>query len=140
VASGEAYRELGQSLRAELDALVNPANGRRCAHAVHWMDETFEGPERQHLPDVVISWDFDAQVLDQVQGPASGMVRGKRGYDTPAYYTGNHRPNAFLLAYGRDVAAGDDLDDAHIVDLAPTILSMLDVDPPAELEGRARLR
>ena len=101
------------------------------------MDETFEGPERRHLPDVVISWDFDAEVLDRVQGPSSGLVRGKRGYQTPAYYTGNHRPNAFLLGYGRDVTAGAGLDGGHIVDLAPTILTMLGVDPPPHFEGRA---
>jgi len=133
----EPYRQLVQSLRAELDGLVNPANGRRCAHAVHVMDDTFEGPERQHLPDVVISWDFDALVLDRVQGPTSGLVSGKRGYEVPAYYTGNHRPNAFLLSYGRGVTAGDGDDAGHIVDIAPTILTLLGIDPPAHFEGRA---
>ena len=87
-------------------ALVNPATGLRAAHAVHVMDATFEGPERQHLPDVVISWDFDAKVLDRVQGPACGLVTGRCGYETPAYYSGNHRPNAFVLGYGAGVAAG----------------------------------
>jgi predicted AlkP superfamily phosphohydrolase/phosphomutase len=137
VASGETYRQLTQSLQAELKGLVNPGTGRPCAHGVHLMDETFEGPERQHLPDVVISWNFDAEVLDRVQGPSSGLVGGKRGYETPAYYTGNHRPNAFLLGYGRDVTAGAALDGGHIVDIAPTILTMLGVDPPRHLEGRA---
>jgi predicted AlkP superfamily phosphohydrolase/phosphomutase len=124
-------------LRTELDGLVNPASGRRCAHGVHAIDETFEGPERQHLPDVVISWDFDAEVLDQVQGPSSGLISGRRSYETPAYYTGNHRPHAFVLGYGPDVTAGDRAGSGHIVDIAPTILAMLAVDPPPHLEGRA---
>jgi predicted AlkP superfamily phosphohydrolase/phosphomutase len=139
VAGGEAYRQLVQSLRMELGGLVNPVTGRRCAHGVHVMDETFEGSERQHLPDVVISWDFDAEVLDQVQGPSSGLVSGRRGYETPAYYTGNHRPNAFLLGHGRDTTPGDAIAGAHIVDIAPTILTMLGVDPPPHFEGRALL-
>jgi predicted AlkP superfamily phosphohydrolase/phosphomutase len=137
VAPGEAYGQLVGSLRAELDGLVNPANGRRCAHRVHVIDETFEGSERQHLPDVVISWDFDAEVLDRVQGPSSGLIGGQRGYETPAYYTGNHRPNAFLLAYGPGVAGGDEPKGGHIVDIAPTVLAMLDVDPPRHFEGHA---
>jgi predicted AlkP superfamily phosphohydrolase/phosphomutase len=141
VAPGEAYGQLVGSLRAELDGLVNPANGRRCAHRVHVMDETFEGSERQHLPDVVISWDFDAEVLDRVQAPSSGLISGQRGYETPAYYTGNHRPNAFLLGYGPGVTGGDraggNTEGGHIVDIAPTILTMLDVDPPPHFEGRA---
>jgi predicted AlkP superfamily phosphohydrolase/phosphomutase len=137
VAPGEAYRQLVRSLRTELDGLVNPMTGRRCAHGVHVIDETFEGPERQHLPDVVISWDFDAEVLDQVRGPSSGLISGRRGYETPAYYTGNHRPNAFVLGYGCDVTTSDRAGGGHIVDIAPTILGMLGVDPPAHLDGRA---
>ena len=137
VAAGEASRQLVHSLKTELDALVNPTTGRRCAHAVHVMDDTFAGPERQHLPDVVISWDFDAKLLDRVQGPASGLVTGKCGYQVPAYYSGNHRPNAFVLGYGAGIASGASLDGGHIVDLAPTILVALGVDPPAHFEGRA---
>jgi predicted AlkP superfamily phosphohydrolase/phosphomutase len=137
VAEGAAYRELVTSLSTELRALVNPVNERACAHGVHLIDEIFEGPERQHLPDVVISWDFGAEVLDQVKGPAAGLIRGKRGYETPAHYTGNHRPNAFLLAYGREVSAGSSIAGGHILDLAPTILAMLGVAPPRHFEGRA---
>jgi predicted AlkP superfamily phosphohydrolase/phosphomutase len=136
VAAGEPYRQLVQSLRTELDGLVNPATGRRCAHGIHLIDETFEGSERRHLPDVVISWDFDAEVLDRVQGRSAGLVSGSRGYETPAYYTGNHRPNAFLLGFGPGVSEAAGGERSHIVDIAPTILSMLDVDPPPHFEGR----
>jgi predicted AlkP superfamily phosphohydrolase/phosphomutase len=101
------------------------------------MDTTFEGPERQHLPDVVISFDFDAKVLDRIQGPACGLVTGKCGYETPAYYSGNHRPNAFVLGYGAGVASGGAMAGGHIVDLAPTVLAALGVDAPAHFEGRA---
>jgi predicted AlkP superfamily phosphohydrolase/phosphomutase len=137
VGEGEDCRQLVASLKAELDALVNPTTGRRSAHAVHVIDDTFEGPERQHLPDIVISWDFDAKVLDRVQGPASGLVTGKCGYQTPAYYSGNHRPNAFVLGYGAGIATGARLEGGHIIDIAPTILTALGVDPPAQFEGRA---
>jgi predicted AlkP superfamily phosphohydrolase/phosphomutase len=137
VRDGEDYRQLVATLETELQALVNPVSGQRAAHAVHVMDATFEGPERQHLPDVVISFDFDARVLDRVQGPACGLVAGRCGYETPAYYSGNHRPNAFVLGYGGGVTAGAGQDGGHIVDIAPTILAALDVDPPAHFEGRA---
>ena len=54
--AGEDYRRAGRSARGRsFGALINPAAGQRCADAVHVMDETFPGPERQHLPDVVIA-------------------------------------------------------------------------------------
>jgi predicted AlkP superfamily phosphohydrolase/phosphomutase len=138
VSQGERYRELMGTIKAELDALVNPATGHRCAHGVYLVDEVFEGAERKHLPDVVISWDFDAKVLDQVEGPAAGHVEGKCGYDTPAYYTGNHRANAFLLGHGAGIARGATVAGGHIVDIASTVLALLGVDAPAQFEGRDR--
>jgi predicted AlkP superfamily phosphohydrolase/phosphomutase len=138
VADGEDCRQLVALLKAELEALTNPSSGQRAAHAVHVMDATFAGAERQHLPDVVISWDFDARVLNRVQGPGCGLVAGKCGYETPAYYSGNHRPNAFVLGYGAGVATGGpDPEGGHIVDVAPTIFAALGVDAPAHFEGHA---
>ena len=59
------------------------------------------------------------------------------GYWTPACYTGNHRPKAFGLGYGLHVSTGAGSEPSHIVDIAPTILAILDVDPPRHFEGRA---
>ena len=137
VAPGERYREVVERLRGELQGLVNPLNGCGCAAGVHVIDEVFPGSERQHLPDVVISWDFDARVLDRVQGPTAGLVQGKAGYDTPAYYTGNHRPNAFVAATGPRVVSNSLTNEGHIVDIAPTVLALLGVEAPAPFEGKA---
>ncbi len=137
VARGERYRELVGSLKAELDGLVNPTCGLRCAHGVHVMDDVFEGPERQHLPDVVISWDETAKVMREVRGPTAGLVTGKAPFEVPAYYTGNHRAYAFAAARGPGVVAGSRLARGHILDIAPTVLGLLGVEPPAHLEGTA---
>ncbi len=137
VAEGARYRELLDQLKSELGGLVNPANGRRCAHGVHIMDEVFEGPERQNLPDVVISWDETAKVMHEVEGPSAGRVTGKAPYEVPAYYTGNHRAYAFAAARGPGVSAGTGLARGHILDIAPTVLALLGVDAPAHLDGSA---
>lgn len=134
---GAGYRELLGLLAEELAALTNPSNGR-VAGRVSLIDELFPGSERRHLPDVVISWDETAQVLDRLQGPRAGLVCGKCGHETPAYYTGNHRPNAFLAAVGAGVAAGARLEGGHILDVPATVLALLGVDPPAHFEGRER--
>jgi arylsulfatase A-like enzyme len=41
------------------------------------------------------------------------------------------------LGYGADVAAGAAIDRGHIVDIAPTVLEALGVEPPPHFEGRA---
>lgn len=137
VAAGGERDELLALLAHELAGLTNPATGRT-AGRVGLIDELFPGSERPHLPDVVISWDEEARVLDRIQGPRAGLVCGKCGYETPAYYTGNHRPNAFLAAIGADVAAGARIEGGHILDVPATVLALLGVDPPAHFEGRER--
>lgn len=137
VAAGAAYDEVLAGLRHELGGLINPTNGRCCAHAVHLMDETYAGPERQHLPDLSVTWDNDAAVLDQIKAPTAGLIHGVPGHAVPAHYTGNHRATAFVLAAGNGVRQGTPIADGHIIDIAPTILGLLGVDLPAALEGRA---
>jgi len=138
VAAEGGYDELLGSLRQEFSGLVNPANGCACAHAVHLMDETFTGSERPHLPDLALTWDPDAAVLDRLQGPEAGLVEGVPGYAVPAHYTGNHRANAFLAAVGPGVTPGATIEDGHILDLAPTILTMLGATVPDHFEGQHR--
>ncbi|MCS6779446.1 MAG: alkaline phosphatase family protein [Geminicoccaceae bacterium] len=137
VEPGAAYEELLGRLERELDALRNPENGRK-AGRVYAIDTVFPGSERPHLPDLVISWDESARVLDRLEGPSSGVICGKCGYETPAHYSGNHRPNAFLLAAGASVAAGSAIEGGHILDVPATMLALLGVDPPAYYEGRER--
>jgi predicted AlkP superfamily phosphohydrolase/phosphomutase len=136
VAPGGEYDDILGALRQELSGLVNPANGLNVAERVALTDEIFPGPQRIQLPDALISWDRHARVVDQLHGPRSGAINGQPGYQVSPFYTGNHRPTAFVLARGPGVAAQSRLDGGHILDLAPTIVSMLGVAPSAKYQGR----
>ncbi len=134
--AAEEFRALVEEVAAELGALVNPANGRCIAHGVHRIDEVFPGSERPHLPDLVVSFDFDARATDRIRGPRTGEIAGPAPWEVPAHYTGNHRPNAFLLAAGPDIRRAPLPAGAHILDLAPTILARAGIEPPAHMDGR----
>lgn len=130
------YRRLLGLLQDVAGSFRNPANGHAAAERVVRVDEVFPGPERHHLPDLVVTWDPEARVLDRLAGAPFGEVHGEPGYRTAPFYTGNHRPNAFVAARGPGVAVGT-LEGGHVLDVAPTVLAALGVDPPARLEGRA---
>jgi predicted AlkP superfamily phosphohydrolase/phosphomutase len=137
VADEQAYHELIRSLEGEFQTLINPSNGRQAAHRVYDTDQVFPGPARGDLPDLVVTWNPDAQVLAEIESVNAGRVRKQAGFETAPYYSGNHRPNAFILARGPSVSSGSSLESGHIVDIAPTILEMLDVEPPKHFDGRA---
>lgn len=136
ISPGAEQAELLAELRAELSALVNPDNRRPAPERVVSIDEVYPGPERGRLPDVAVSWNAVAEVLGRIESPRAGLVEGPPGYLTGARYTGNHRPNAFLLARGPRVPEGVELHGHDVRDVAPTVLALLGVSPPPHFEGK----
>jgi len=136
IVDGDEYARILADLGAELAQLVNPANGCRCAHGVFRTDDVFPGSERPHLPDLVISFDPAARILDRVAGPRAGTITGPAPFDVPAHYTGNHRPNAFLALRGPRLRREVPVESPHIADIAATVLAAMDVPLPGHMDGR----
>ncbi len=136
VGPGAECEELLGSLRETLVDLRNPANGRPAPERVVLMDQMYSGARRQDLPDAVISWDLNARILDEIEGSSIGRIKKQPGHAISPFYTGNHRPTAFLLARGPALHHPGAFSGGHILDLAPTILSTLGVDAPAYFEGQ----
>jgi len=137
VEPGEEYRRLIEELYQVAVTLTNPANGKRAALAVHKTDEIFKGPCRSQLPDLIINWDPDAKVTNELLAGKFGTIKTKEpGYGIVPFYVGNHRPNAFAIATGPEVPAGERIEDGHILDLTPTILTLLGLEVPAYMDGK----
>lgn len=79
-------------------------------------------------PDLLVLW--TAQPTDVVDTPC-----GRIG-PVPYQRTGSHVERGFLLASGPGIDDASVPQDAHALDLAPTILSLMDAPLPAHLEGR----
>ncbi len=136
VEPGAEEAALLAELRDEVSALMNPDTQRSAPERVVCMDEVYPGPERGRLPDVVVSWSAAAEVLGRTSSPRAGLVEGPAGYQTGACYTGNHRPNAFVVARGPSIPEGIEIHGHDVRDVAPTVLALLGVSPPAHFEGR----
>jgi predicted AlkP superfamily phosphohydrolase/phosphomutase len=137
VARGTAYAELISELQSCMKGLVNPQNGRVATRQVVCNDDIFPGPRREYLPDIVVNWDIDAKVLSELRSDRCGLIGGTTaGYEIPPFYTGNHRPSAFILGRGPKIVEKAIFTGGHVIDIAPTILAMLGVTPPKHMDGR----
>jgi len=137
VEPGEEYRKLVEELYQVALALAGPATGKPAAHTVYKTDEIFKGPCRSHLPDIIINWDPEAKVTNELLAGKLGRIKTKEpGYGVVPFYVGNHRPNAFAIVTGPDVPKGECLEGNHILDLTPTILSLLGLETPAYMDGK----
>ncbi len=137
VAAGAEYEDILGRLQAELAGLREPRTGRRAAERTTRIDGTYSGARRADLPDAVISWNLDAQVVDSVDTAGYGRINGQPGYATSPFYTGNHRPTAFALTRAPDWSQAPDAGTPQVIDIAPTVLSLLGVDAPKRYEGRS---
>jgi predicted AlkP superfamily phosphohydrolase/phosphomutase len=136
VEPGKEYEDLCEEILQTVRSMTNPANGKRAAHTVYKTDDIYDGPCRSHMPDVIINWNEDAKLSTELLTKKYGMARSSQpAYGVMPYYTGNHRPNAFALAVGPGIAVGQVLQGASILDLAPTILTYLGLNPPEYMSG-----
>lgn len=134
VAPGAEYDELCAFLTARFVELINPATGRPAVDTVTKVRDEFDGRYIDELPDLTIFWNNEHSI-DAVHSPGYGTVVGS--HSDPR--SGGHTTKGFLIPpEGR--SADFDLADPDVKDLAPTVLSILDVPVPPEMEGRSLLR
>ncbi|MDG2615281.1 alkaline phosphatase family protein [Thermoleptolyngbya sichuanensis XZ-Cy5] len=90
-----------------------------------------EDQENSRLPmaDLVVVWhEIPTDVVDSPDFGRIGPVTMNR--------PGGHRPRGFLLAQGPGIEPGSDLPEGEAVDLAPTILSLLEAPIPGHYDGK----
>jgi predicted AlkP superfamily phosphohydrolase/phosphomutase len=138
VAPGKEYEDLCADIVHTVQHMINPGTGQRAALSVYKTDDIFAGPCRSHMPDIIVQWNEEARVTTALLTEKYGLVCSAHpGCALPPYYSGNHRPHAFSLVVGPDIPRGERLEGAHILDLAPTLLSRFGITPPVYMDGKA---
>jgi predicted AlkP superfamily phosphohydrolase/phosphomutase len=130
VGSAEA-EDLLARVREGLFGLVDssagaPAGGRPVSR-VYGRDELYRGPHLGAAPDMVIHFN---------DGYDPKGALGKTDVFGKSALTGMHTYADALFFLNRPGVPTDGLD---IVDLAPTILALLGIEPPPDMDGRVRL-
>jgi len=145
VQPGAEYDSVCNELREAFAGLENPATGKPAVREVHLANQTFPGPMQEHLPDVIVGWADDAPI-HALRSERLGTV----ALENPDRRPGTHSRRGFALVCGAaralrpPTARGTGGDDPwggrpHLVDLAPTILGLLGVDPAPHMQGSSLL-
>lgn len=80
--------------------------------------------------DLIVVWqeDYATDVMDSPDYGRFGPL--------PPYRAGSHRPEGFILACGSGIEPGSSLSAGHVLDLAPTFLTLMGAPIPEYLEGK----
>jgi predicted AlkP superfamily phosphohydrolase/phosphomutase len=129
--------ELVEEIRRELLELVDPRTGEPIVARASTAREEF-GPEAHpDVPDLMVSFREDLGVIDACESARVGRVQVP--YHAPARRTGAH-PTTLTTAWIVGAPVEAITTTGTVRDLAPTILDLLGVSPPAGLDGRSFLR
>lgn len=95
-----------------------------------------KGKGFDNLPDLLLKWKTKpAANYRKIVSSEFGEIEWPMPGLNPDGRSGNHRPEGFVIAKGKNYTANSIISNRHIVDLAPTILSNLDIPKPIGMEG-----
>jgi hypothetical protein len=134
VQPGAEHESLKSELMERLRGLEDPERGEVAINEAFDTDRLYRGPYKGNAPDLLVGYNHGYRIS---WDGASGVVGGPVFSDNRKAWSGDHivdpRIVPGILLTSRPIA----VDDPHIVDLAPTALTLFGVAPPSHMDGRA---
>jgi predicted AlkP superfamily phosphohydrolase/phosphomutase len=131
VEPGAEYNQLREEIIHRLAAVRDPMTGAPVFQAVHRREDIYQGPYLDRAPDIILEIGNGPYITTEHLG--STKVLERIPYKASR---GRHRPNGILVLYGKPVQGGTCVEGARLLDLAPTILALLGLPVPQEMDGR----
>ncbi|HEY65503.1 MAG TPA: hypothetical protein G4O02_13135 [Caldilineae bacterium] len=128
VARGPAWDALREEIRDKLLKWVDPETGQQVIRQVWLREELYHGPRAELLPDLVVVPADGYQI-------ATNFRHGILVEDMPRFLTGTHRLDGIVALKGPAFAPRQEPIQARIEDLAPTILYLLGLSIPDDMDG-----
>jgi predicted AlkP superfamily phosphohydrolase/phosphomutase len=123
VKPGDEYEQLLASLTEDFNALVNKDTGKPLVEAIYRTDELYVGPERDHLPDLMILWRNETAV-ERISSQKIGTIEKPYKY----VRSGEHNPFGLMVLNGPGISKGSLGRTVSVLDIAPTLCAMLGVE------------
>ena len=131
VRPGEEYEELREQVIRSLAAATEDESGERIVDDIYRKEEIYSGPYIDRAPDILFSLHDRLSMALAQQQFSSHLL-----FDPAIRVSASHRIGGLLMMRGPGVRKGVELEGARIVDLAPTILYIMGLDIPSDMDGR----
>ena len=127
----DRYAAARQQVIAALNTLIDPATGKSLVDRVIPREEAAHGPYADQGADLHL-------ILDGYKTIAFPLFATEGRVLTPQIRgdSGCHRLHGIFIGSGAAFATGAAVNNARIIDLAPTILHILNVPVPEDMDGR----
>jgi predicted AlkP superfamily phosphohydrolase/phosphomutase len=129
--AAEDARPLIEELKTGLLAIPHPETGEPLVEHVYEREELYDGPHAGLAPDLtVVLTDWKYRTIGLHDFTTNRLI-------TPSFGpTGDHRLEGILIAAGPAFLTGAEPRNAALLDVAPTVLHLLGVPVPDDMDGR----
>ena len=128
----EDYHQVREDVARRLLTLTDPEDGQRVVNHVYRREEIYHGPHLDEAPDlVVVMRDYAYMTRGGSELTSRDVIS-----EPSVNHSGNHRLNGMLVMNGPGIRSGYRVKSAHIMDVMPTVLHILGIPVPADLDGR----
>jgi predicted AlkP superfamily phosphohydrolase/phosphomutase len=129
------YRVFCQKVIERLLACQVADCGHPLFDAVYHRSEVYHGPYVGDSPDIIVQW-HPGPVPSRIDIGGEIIEWDARLDEPNIQLSGDHVPEGILLMHGPDIVQGTVLHTAHLTDIVPTVLYLLDEPVPYGLDGR----
>ncbi|MBA4107327.1 MAG: hypothetical protein C0485_16400 [Pirellula sp.] len=119
--------------------LVDPETGEPVMSSLERPQEIYHGPHAEKAPDLLPSWWRDGFLLDQSSPATPGRPNVERStapIEGGVEFAASHRLDGVLMMSGGPIHADFSFNDAKIVDVTPTVLYLMGLPVPDDMDGR----
>ncbi|MFC1984477.1 alkaline phosphatase family protein [Chloroflexota bacterium] len=127
---GTEYSHLRSELVDKLYNFTDPETGEKVVSNVYTREHLYTGPYLNAAPDLVATACAGYEFFGMHGFSFSQAIRKTFGN------SGSHRPNGIFIAIGQGIKSGYEVKEANILDLAPSILKVIDIPIPNEMDGK----
>jgi predicted AlkP superfamily phosphohydrolase/phosphomutase len=134
----EDRNQILAEIEAGLHRLKDPETGRSVVDRVWRREQVYHGQALEKAPDLIVQWSEEQYHSRALWNPRGGvMLDPGKWKSTRMVLSGHHRREGVIFATGPFVSPGTSVKGAGIVDIAPTILTIMGLPLLPDFDGRA---
>jgi len=135
------YSALTDFIIEKLGELKDPRTCKRIIARVYRRDELFQGPFSNEAADLIVDWWSEDSLFSTAPSLAKdrhmpAVIISEHRPSEDSVWGGTHRRDGILVATGPALKRGAEIENAQLIDFAPTLLHLLGLAVPEDMDGR----
>jgi len=125
------FGRIREEIIRELKGLVDEETGEKVVEEIFRKEEIYQGPHLKEAPDIIFfPKGFEIAAFGEYEFASHRILDYSWGV------SGSHRMEGLLMMKGKAIQRGIPLEGAQIIDLAPSILYLLNLPIPNGMDGK----